>query len=252
MSEVDKSDTHGTVRIVLVGTTHPGNIGAAARAMKTMGFAELVLVSPARFPAAEASARAAGADDILARARVVEDLSDAVGDCALVLATSARPRHIEWPELTPREAASASLAALPGGAVALVFGRENSGLSNTELDLCQALVRIPTAPDYASLNLAAAVQVLTYELAMARVENELPDADVSPAHEAVSQREMEGFYQHLEHALTDIGYFDPQAPKLLRRRLRRIFNRVRPDRSELNILRGILGAAQKAAGKQPD
>jgi len=135
--------------------------------------------------------------------------------------------------------------------VAMLFGREHSGLRNSELDRCHAVVRIPTNPEYSSLNLASAVQVMAYELTLA-AQAGTAEAAVEPSSEPVTSELMEGFFVHLEHALTDIGYFDPQAPKLLRRRLRRMFNRVRPDRSELNILRGILGAAQRAAGKEPD
>ena len=246
MMQLDNSVTRQTVRIVLVATTHPGNIGAAARAMKTMGLRELVLVSPRGFPCADATARAAGADDILARARVVSDLAEAVHDCVLVLATSARDRHLAWPQYSPREAVKQSLKAAVDGPVAFVFGPENSGLSNQELDLCQALVRIPSVEQYSSLNLAAAVQVLAYEL---HIATETGAVAASNDHVSVTHAEMERFFAHLEHTLTTIGYFDPQAPKLLRRRLRRMFYRTQPDRSELNILRGILDAAERAAAR---
>lgn len=232
------------IRIVLVETTHPGNIGAAARAMRTMGLEHLVLVNPSRFPHAEATARAAGADGILSRARVVPDLATAVADCAHVVGTSARDRHIGWPEVDARAFAAQAWAGRGELPVAVVFGRENSGLSNDELDRCHALLRLPAVADYSSLNLAAAVQVVAYEIRMAGV-SAAARTTRDDEREAVTQADMDGFYEHLERTLTDIGYFDPQAPKLLRRRLRRMFNRMRPDRPELNILRGILSRVDR-------
>jgi TrmH family RNA methyltransferase len=232
------------VRVVLVGTTHPGNIGAAARALKTMGLGELVLVRPARFPHADATARASGADDLLARARVVDSLAAAVAPCAWVVGTSARPRHIAWPEVDARTFATEAVARARTAPVAVVFGREHSGLTNQELDLCHALLRLPTVEGFSSLNLAAAVQVVAYELRMAGAV-EAPPARPGDDREPVSQADMDGFYEHLEQVLVEIGYMDPAAPRLLPRRLRRMFNRMAPDRAELNILRGILTAAQQ-------
>jgi len=235
------------VRIVLVAPTHPGNIGAVARAMKTMGLGRLHLVSPARFPSAEATARAAGADDVLYGARVCATLDEAIAGCAWVLATSARPRSLDWPVLAPREAAERALREARRAEVALVFGREHSGLTNAELERAQAVVRIPTNPEFRSLNLAAAVQILAYELFLAGAAA-APAPGRPPTEEAPATAEqMAGFYRHLEEALVDIGYLDPAKPKRLMRRLRRLFNRARPDRTELDILRGILGAAQNAA-----
>jgi TrmH family RNA methyltransferase len=231
------------VRVVLVGTTHPGNIGAAARALKTMGLRELLLVSPLSFPHADATARASGADDVLARVQVVDTLSEAVAPCTWVVGTSARARHIRWPEVDARQFAAQALDRAASGNVAVVFGRESSGLSNDELDRCHALLRLPAAADFSSLNLAAAVQVVAYELRMAATAGAVqPQQDGTGG---ITQQEMDRFYVHLEQALTDIGYFDPEAPRLLRRRLRRMFNRMAPDRPELNILRGILTAAQQ-------
>ena len=243
-----------SARVVLVGTTHPGNIGAAARAMKTMGLEDLVLVRPRHFPHAEATARASGADDLLAGARVVDTLAEAVVSCSYVVGTSARPRHLRWPEVGAREFAATAMTGHQPGAVAVVFGRENSGLSNEELDCCQAVLRLPANPAYSSLNLAAAVQLVAYELRMAAVHGALGDVagkspQVAPA-DAVTQGDMEALFAHMEQALEDIGYFDPRSPKLLRRRLRRMFNKMAPDRSELNILRGILGAAQRTVRPQ--
>jgi len=228
------------IRVVLVQTSHPGNIGAAARAMRAMGLDRLVLVNPVRFPHADATARAAGADGLLVRAQVVPDLAHAVADCGYVVATSARGRHLAWPEVDARGFAAQAIERARAAPVAVVFGRENSGLSNEELDRCHALLRLPTAPDFSSLNLAAAVQVVAWEIRMAMLAQTRASAQEPAPGDAVTQAEMEGFYAHLEHTLAAIGYFDPEAPRLLRRRLRRMFNRMQPDRAELNILRGIL------------
>lgn len=236
------------VRVVLVHTSHPGNIGAAARAMKTMGLARLELVTPRSFPDAEAAARASGADDILDRARVHGTLAAAIADCQLVLGTTARSRTLAWPTLEPRAAAALALEhAAAGERVALVFGREKSGLSNAELDLCHAAIHIPTAPDYGSLNLAAAVQVLAYELYLASLGERPPPKRRDEAYPPATAAEMAGFFTHLEETLTDIGFLNPAQPRLLMRRLRRLFQRARPDRNEINILRGVLSAVQAAA-----
>lgn len=236
--------------VVLVGTTHPGNIGAAARAMKTMGLTRLVLVAPKVFPSADATARASGADDVLFAAMVTETLAEAVAPCSWVVGTSARMRHLQWPEVDPRMLAAEAVRRAPGGPVAVVFGRENSGLSNAELDHCNAILHLPSAENFSSLNLAAAGQVVSYELRMAQLAaGDVPASDAEDSGKDVTQAEMDGFYEHLEQALADVGYFDPKAPKLLPRRLRRMFNRMAPDRSELNILRGVLTAAQRKAGQ---
>lgn len=236
------------IRVVLVNTSHPGNIGAVARAMKNMGLTRLSLVQPAQFPSAEATARASGADDVLAAAQVVDSLEAAVADCALVMGASARSRSMPWPLLDPKNAAATLLeTAQTGAEVALVMGREQSGLSNEELERCHYHVHIPANPDYPSLNVAAATQVLVYELRMAalglgggdavRWQSEQPFA---------SSAELEGLYAHFETALTELDFHDPANPRQLMRRLRRLFNRARPDRMEVNILRGILTAAQQA------
>ena len=236
----------GGIRVVLVQTSHPGNIGAVARAMKTMSLSHLCLVEPKRFPCAEATARAAGADDILYHARVFDTFEEALAGCHWVAGTSARARHIGWPELSPREFAGRALAQVANGDVALVFGREQWGLTNAELDRCQALVRIPANPLFNSLNLASAVQVLAYEL-QAAWDAALPMTDSAGGGEIVGAQDLEGLYGHLEQALEDIGYYDPEKPKKLMRRLRRLFHRIELERSELNILRGILSAAQHKA-----
>ena len=244
------------VRVVLVEPSHPGNIGAVARAMKTMGLGRLHLVRPLRFPSAEATARAAGADDLLVSAPICEDLAQALGDCAWAAATTARIRHLPWPELDPAGCAREALARAPAE-VALVFGREATGLTNPEIDLCQATVRIPTEDGFPSLNLGGAVQVLAWELRRAALARDT-EAGARALPPRVHERdppaqgaELGGFYEHLEHTLVDIGYLDPAAPRLLMRRLRRLFNRAGMLRSELNILRGVLRAAQRSVVRRP-
>lgn len=232
------------INIVLVGTTHPGNIGAVARAMKTMGLARLRLVQPRIFPSAEATARAAGADDVLGAATLHASLDEAVADCVLVVGASARARAIGCPMLSPRDAA-ARAAEEAQGQVAIVFGREHSGLSNEELDRCHYQLHIPSDPDFSSLNVAAAVQIVCYELRLACF-GALPAAGATAGgEEAVSHHEMERYYEHLEAVLTELEFLDPANPRHLMRRLRRLYHRARPDRNEINILRGILTAVQE-------
>lgn len=238
------------IRIVLVETSHPGNIGAAARAMKTMGLTRLVLVRPRQYPSAECTARASGADDILAAARVCNDMNEALDGCRFVIGTSARLRSLRWEQMDPREAGGRVYAEAGSGEVAVVFGRERSGLTNEEMDLCHALLHIPTNPDYQSLNLAMAVQVVAYELRMARDEA-LKDGDLTAGSVAAVDNgadsddiadfsEIEGFYGHLEQTMIKIGFLDPEAPRLFMRRMRRLFGRTRLHRDEVHILRGIL------------
>lgn len=227
------------IRIVLVETSHPGNIGAVARAMKNMCIEQLALVNPRYFPNAEAIARASGADDVLQQARVYETLDEAIADCHLVVGASARLRTVQWPQMNPRECAERVTEMAASAPVACVFGRENSGLSNTELERCQYLVHIPSNSDYSSLNLAMAVQVICYELMMA---GHVAEAAVEQL--PVSAGEMQGLFEHLEQALGDIGFADPRKSNKLMRRLKRLFYRAQPDADELKILRGILSAAQ--------
>jgi TrmH family RNA methyltransferase len=230
-----------SIRIVLVGTTHPGNIGAAARAMKTMQLSELYLVAPRSFPDAEATSRASGADDLLARAVVCDSLDEALQGCGYIAGTSARLRSLEWPMTRPRECAKKLVAEASNARVALVFGQEKAGLSNQELDRCNVLVNIPCNPEYSSLNLAMAVQLMAYEIMLARGEfADLPERDDVPA----SADEMANFYAHLEQVLLEKGFLDPHNPRHLMRRLRRLFNRSELDQNEVNILRGILAAVQ--------
>ena len=237
------------IRIVLVDTSHPGNIGAAARAMKNMRLEQLCLVTPQRYPNAEATARASGADDLLADARIYADLDAALEGCRLVIGTSARERRVDWPMLSPRECAGKLVEEMSAGPVALVFGRESSGLSNEELDRCNYLVHIPTNPDYSSLNLAAAVQVLVYEIHLAWLASEGTEPLIQRA--VASADQLEGLHRHLAQALVEIGFADPKQSDKLLRRLRSLFHRARPDKDEINILRGILSAAQGRKSMRP-
>jgi tRNA (cytidine32/uridine32-2'-O)-methyltransferase len=232
------------IKIVLVGTTHPGNIGAVARAMKTMTLTRLALVEPKIFPSAEATSRASGADDLLMRAEVCATLSEAIADCELIIGASARLRTISWPQLNPRECAEKVITAEPGRKTAIVFGRENSGLNNHELDLCHFLLRIPCNGNFSSLNLAAAVQIVCYELYTATCpEQPVPNSDHG-LRLAASAEQMESFYQHLAEALVDIGFMHPDKSRTIMRRLRRIYNRILLDNKEIDILRGILRMSQ--------
>lgn len=241
-------DLANRVRIVLVETSHPGNIGAAARAMKTMCLSRLVLVNPAEFPHADASARASGAVDLLERAQVVPSLDEALSGCALVAGTSARQRGIGPPVLSPREClARLHAAAAAGQEVALLFGRERIGLTNEELSRCHILVNIPSNPQYSSLNIAAAVQVLGYEWMLARGIGPLAaESEETPA----TAEEMEKLYAHIESAALETGFLDPANPKHLMRRIRRLFNRAQPDQNEVHILRGLLSALQKPKARR--
>jgi TrmH family RNA methyltransferase len=240
--------TLSNLRVVLVGTTHPGNIGGVARAMKNMGLTRLTLVAPKQFPHPEANARAAGADDVLAAARVCATLDEALSDCRLVIGTSSRERAIAWPRSDPAEAARVLLQAAAHAPVALVFGSERTGLTNDELDRCQRVVCIPTDPDFPSLNLACAVQVMAYELWRGR-EAAAAGAPPAPVDGALaSDADLQRFYRHLEQVLVEIGFLDPGNPRKLMRRLTRLFARTRLDNNEINILRGILTAVQQGRG----
>lgn len=236
------------LRIVLVQTSHPGNIGAVARAMKNMGLSRLTLVAPRRFPDDEAVWRAANAADVLEGAEVVADLESAVGDCGLVVGTSARERTIPWPVLDARACCVQLAAEAVRQPVAVVFGREDRGLTNEELRRCNLHLSIPTADSYSSLNLAMAVQIICYELRMALTSGDasidpLADWDQPPA----SNADIERLMVHFEQTLGQIGFLNPAAPKQLMTRLRRLFLRARPDNMEVSILRGILTAVQQKA-----
>jgi TrmH family RNA methyltransferase len=231
------------IRIVLTRTSHPGNIGAAARAMKTMGLSRLVLVNPYAFPNSQAEAMAAGAADVLVQAHVCSTLAEALAGTTLALGVSARRRDIVTEVLTPPEAAVRLLTEAQASPVALVFGNETSGLSNEELSLCQGLVSIDANPEYSSLNLAAAVQVLSYEIRQAWLQHpSWPQPDI----DAAKLEDIERFYDHLEAALTELEFLNQGSPGKLMLKLRWLFARTRLAQEEVNILRGILTAAQTA------
>ncbi len=234
------------IRVVLVGTQHPGNIGSAARAMKTMGLKRLVLVAPESFPDPRADALAVGAVDLLEQAQVCASLDEALAGCTRVAATTARQRHISAPGYTPRDWAQRLATSELTGDIALMFGRERTGLYNEEVDRAQELVHIPTSADYTSLNMASAVQILSYELLLASGESPLE----LPAHEPVDQVEMERFYVHLEGILARTQFIDRTNPRLLMRRLRKLYGRAAPDANEMNILRGILTSVTDAIERE--
>ncbi len=244
---MNPTDALARISIVLSRTSHPGNIGSAARAMKTMGLSRLVLVSPKSFPHPEAETLASGAGDLLAQARVVETLDEALADCTYSLAVSARARDLGPEPMLAREGALNLISEVQAGAeVALVFGNETAGLSNEEIQRCQGAVMIAANPAYSSLNLAAAVQVLAYELRVAAFEGapvveskSTPFASVPATH-----GEQEGFYGHLEQVMVETGFLDPAQPRRLMPKLRRLFGRARLEKDEVNILRGILTATQ--------
>ena len=231
------------VRIVLVEPTHPGNIGAVARAMKTMGLAELALVRPRRFPDEQAIARASGADDVLAAARVCDSLIEAIGDCGFVVGTSARLRALPCPIIDPRRCARLVAENAAATQCAIVMGTESSGLTNEQMALCRYLVNIPANAAYSSLNLAMATQIICYELRMAMLADApARAADLRHADTPATARELEGLHEHLERVLDGTGFFNPEHPTTLRLRLRRLFHRAELDRTEVNILRGAFAA----------
>ncbi|WP_115717721.1 tRNA (cytosine(32)/uridine(32)-2'-O)-methyltransferase TrmJ [Gallaecimonas mangrovi] len=228
------------VRIVLVGTTHSGNIGSVARAMKTMGLSRLYLVDPQCEVDGQASALAAGASDVLRDVSIVQTLGEAIADCNLVAGTSARSRTLPWPMLSPRELGEKAQLESQAGEVALVFGRERSGLTNEELQQCHFHVCIDANPEYSSLNLAQAVQILCYEVRMAFLAATPAADEPLPAHPPAEA--MEGFYRHLEQALDHSGFLIKAHQGKVMEKLRCLFNRSRPDEHELNTLRGILSS----------
>lgn len=235
------------VRFVLSNTSHPGNIGSAARAIRTMGLRRLYLVSPALFPHVDAHVLAAGADDVLEAALRFDSLETAIGDCSLVLGATARLRGVALEELSPAEAAARVMdAVIQGREVAYVFGNETSGLSNDEIKLCHAAVHIPSDPSYSSLNLAQAVQVLAYELRMAALAGTPPRTGNADA--PATAAELEGFFEHLAATLRDIEFHKGRSETTIMQRLRRLFLRANPDQRELRVLRGILADAQRMAG----
>lgn len=263
-SRHDNADCLQNIRIVMVNTTLPANIGAAARAMKTMGLSRLVLVAPKSFPHPDATALAAGAADILAQVDVVATLEDAIADCQLVFGTSARSRTIPWPILDARPACQHALTeAQQNRQIAIVFGREDRGLTNEELALANYHLTIPVNQEYGVLNVAAAIQVICYELRMSLLYQQHKGEDMQTVaitageqmpvvndiemrwdEPLATQAQMQQFYPHLENMLADINFIDPDNPRLLPTRLRRLFGRIRLDRTEYNLLRGVFGRVQ--------
>ncbi|MDB1124750.1 tRNA (cytosine(32)/uridine(32)-2'-O)-methyltransferase TrmJ [Vibrio algarum] len=232
------------VKVVLVGTSHPGNIGSAARAMKVMGLSQLVLVEPQCKVDAQTLALAAGAADIAQNALVVDSLEEAVADCGLVVGSSARSRTLEWPMLEPRECGEKFAIEGESHPVALIFGRERTGLTNEELQTCHYHVCIPANPEYSSLNLAMAVQTLSYEVRVAHL-NRLQSVHLQRQEEYPRHKELEMFYEHLEKVITDTQFIAQDKPNMVMNKLRRLFNRARPESQEINILRGILTSVEK-------
>ena len=238
------SATNHRIRFVLVRTSHPGNIGASARAIRTMGFERLSLVAPHRFPHAEAVAMAAGATELLDNAAITPALVDAVADCTLVLGCTARKRVVQLEELSPREAAVRALAASAHGEVAIVFGNERTGLENDELMSCHAAVHIPSVEDFPSLNLAQAVQLLAYEMRLAVIQQS-PVAAEEPREPLASIEELEHLFGHLAQMLDDIDFHKGRSPVTIMKRLRRLFLRTGLEQREVRILRGIFDDAQR-------
>lgn len=253
------------IRIVLVNTTHPGNIGATARAMKNMGLSDLCLVDPKKFPDEVAVARSSGATDILDNAQIVASIEEAVADCHFVVGTSARGRHIPWPVIDPKEMAGIAMALEKGNQenpdqppkrMAILFGREDRGLTNEELHACHHHVHIPSVPGFSSLNVASAVQVICYELRMADLDRgeEAPQWGTEWDIDIATHEDLERLFAHFEKTLVDIDFLDPENPRQLMTRLRRLYLRSVPDKVEVNILRGMLkmidGQVNKARAGQ--
>ena len=241
----------GDIRIVLVETTPPGNIGATARAMKNMGLKQLYLVKPRDYPSIVALARSGSALDILDNAVKTDSLSEALADCGLVIGTSARQRSMPVPLVEPEECADLALAARHKNKVAIVFGREDSGLTNEELVLCHYHVQIPTNDEYSSLNVASAVMVIAYELRKQLLKSEAEGAaekikEAGWDQELATMEDMDRFLEHMEKVLIEIGFHNPEAPRQLMARLRRLYSRINLDKMEINILRGILTATEES------
>jgi len=232
------------IKFVLVNPTHPGNIGSAARALKNMGLNQLILVDPVTAPDERAYALASGAEDILQSARTVSTLAEALDDCQLVLATSSRERRLTWPMVTPKQAASQLANMTESAEIAFIFGRERTGLTNEELQWAHQHLWVPANPDYPSLNLAGAIQIIAYELFQALAEHHPPKKPNNPHKRLATERELRYFYDHLQQVLSQVGFLNRNNPKLLMQRMVRLFNRAQLDQHELNILRGILSAVQ--------
>ncbi len=234
------------IRVVMINTSHPGNIGAAARVMKNMGLSQLYLVQPKLFPNYEATAMASGADDLLGRAIVCDTFAQAIADCQLVLGSTARERKLQHEFIDARQAGQLAVEESAEFNIALVFGRERTGLTNEEIGLCHKLVNVATSPDYPSLNVASAVQILAYEVMMAdSCVQDKPKAENKESIEYASSENLERYYQHLQQTLIDIDFLSPQQSPQLMPKLRSMYNRIRLQQDEINILRGILTKTQK-------
>ncbi|MGF1790162.1 tRNA (cytosine(32)/uridine(32)-2'-O)-methyltransferase TrmJ [Photobacterium profundum] len=233
------------ISVVLIGTSHPGNIGSAARAMKVMGLTNLVLVDPACEIDAKSLALAAGAADVVTNAKIVKTLDEAIADCGLVIGSSARSRTLEWPQLDPRESGIKTIEEAAAHPVAILFGRERTGLTNEELQKCHCHVYIPANPEYSSLNLAMAVQTVSYEVRMAFLESQKYTGE-KKVDEYPRAKELELFYEHLEKVTTQTQFINKKHPGMVMTKLRRMFTRARPEQQELNILRGILSSIEKS------
>jgi tRNA/rRNA methyltransferase len=244
---VPNTDPLKNIRIVLCAPAHPGNIGAAARAMKTMGLGRLYLVAPRRFPDPEADWRASRATDVLAHATICATLGEALHGVGLAVACSARSRELAVPRASARAAAADAVSVARAQQVALVFGNETFGLTTAEVNCCQMLAAIPANPRYPSLNLAAAVQVMAYELWLAARGDKVEQSKVP---QLASHEDLERFYAHLERAMIEVGFFNPAHPRKLMPRLRRLFGRARVEQEEINILRGIVASFERGASKR--
>ena len=239
----DSKDLFSSIKVVLVGTTHPGNIGASARAMKNMGLLNLALVTPKEFPSDAATFRSKAAKDVLENAQVFEHLKDAVADCELVIGTSARDRKVPWPVLNPKESAEEVAKSAQHHQIAIVFGREDRGLSNEELGLCNLHVHIPSDPDYSSLNLSQAVQILTYEIRFCLLEQQENQNNWDV--ELANNEQTERLIAHMDELMQEVEFYDIDNPRKLLLRVRRFFKRSRIDVMEANIFRGLFSTIQK-------
>ena len=239
-----KNNLLNSVKVVLVGTTHPGNIGATARAIKNMGILNLALVQPKEFPSDVATFRSKAAKNILENAEVYESLKDAVSECELVVGTSARDRTIPWPVLNPREAAAEMHKSSLNGDVAIVFGREDRGLTNDELGLCNFHVHIPSDPEYSSLNLSQAVQILAYEIRLAYLEENERSEDYWDV-DLANNEQSERLINHMDELMQEVDFYDTENPRKLLVRVRRFFKRSKIDVMEANIFRGLFATIQK-------
>ena len=241
--KINSNELLNSIKVVLVGTTHPGNIGATARAMKNMGIVNMALVEPKEFPSDIATYRSKAAKDVLENAEVFDTLKVAISDCELVIGTSARERKVPWPILNPKDASQEVSRGSLNNKVAVVFGREDRGLTNEELGLCNIHVHIPTDPEYSSLNLSQAVQIMVYEIRSAILENEGNDGNWDV--EFADNDQTERLISHMDELMQEVDFYEIDNPRKLLLRVRRFFKRSRLDVMEVNIFRGLFAAIQK-------